>query len=292
MNFRNKVFAQTALLGTLLFFFVGCASEEKKPVPTKKTALEELTSVDEPEESHSPEQSSHEIPAQQMSADQTAKAYQDLKIAVDEKNEQKVLRIAGDVLAHNQSDLKALFYLSLFYLKTDRPKVARLYARRALDLQPASSTFMNMMGVMSLREKNDKIAFLEFQKAYELNSKNRAAAANYGTLLLKTGKRKEALDLLSEAYRAQPQNELVANNYAMALRANSQIEKAVDVSEKASLSKSSQTIFVLNSASLLIDSGKEIERARQILSRLRLLTHEPGMNQQIQAELKRIQKSE
>ncbi len=213
------------------------------------------------------------------------------KNAYRSQNEDSLLKSAAELLSKNADNVDVLLGLSDHYLRKGFPDVARIFYSRILEKRPDHPDVNNNLGVLAMKEEKEAEAVVYFKKALQGNRKHTGANFNLGTYYLKYMDYEKAEMFLENAYDQDSKNYNVGNNYAVALRGTGQLDKALGV-YKSIEGRSSSSVSMLNQAILLAEFKKDYKAAREIVSKIRFITTDPGVLRKVNALVLKIDESE
>ncbi len=213
------------------------------------------------------------------------------KNAYKSQNEDALLKSAAELLSKNSDNIEVLLGLSDHYLRKGYPDVARIFYTRILDKKPDHPDVNNNLGVLALKEDKEAEAVVYFKKALQGNRRHAGANFNLGTYYLKYLDYEKAEMFLEISYNQDSKNYNIGNNYAIALRGTGQLDKALGV-YKSIEGRSSSSVSMLNQAILLAEFKKDYKAAREIVSKIRFITTDPGVLRKVNALVLKIDESE
>jgi len=213
-----------------------------------------------------------------------------LRDAIKAKDSKKSRNAISVVLSKDPKNLPALNALGVMYFNSGKYGLARIVFERALKDHPNESSMLyNNLGVMEQRDGELEKAIAYFGKAIALDDENYSAKANLGSIYLDYGNSKGALPILKDAF-IKTQRDIsrggkfaikVANNYAVALAKEGKYDEASDIYNKLIDGKSRDTDAMVNYAILLVRDLKKKKDAIRLLSKLKLITEDKKILNQV-----------
>tara|TARA_B100001248_G_scaffold261550_1_gene253100 strand:- start:1440 stop:2204 length:765 start_codon:yes stop_codon:yes gene_type:complete len=190
--------------------------------------------------------------------------------AYKDNNDKLLEDTISSFLAENPNDLFSLNTLGAHHYRKGAVKLARLLWNRALKAHPQSDTVLNNLGVSFHREDEERATDF-YKKAIKANPSNPYANFNLGSLYVKYKNFPQAEVALKLAYKELNTIE-AANNYGLALRGLGKFKDSIKVYERIIRSNSDQYQALLNYATVLVNAQKKSDKAREVITRIRMLT--------------------
>ena len=206
--------------------------------------------------------------------------YTSFIVAIQGEEESEVIREGAKILSKNEKDGVVLNGLAVFYLRTKRPDLAKIYLGRAIKTKLPKIVLQNNRAVALLMEGGSiKPAVDDLFNTLRENETLGTTAANLGYILLDHQDIVNSVHLLETAANSFPEDPAVLNNYAIALKYTEEFDKAKTFYEKAISKDSSDMNIQLNYARLLVDHFKEgeKEKAAEILNKLKFIGSDSKM---------------
>ena len=208
------------------------------------------------------------------------KKYAKFITAIQNEEEAEVIEEAAKVLAKDEKDGIVLNGLAVFYLRTKRPDLAKIYLGKALKTKLPKAVLQNNRAVALLMEGGSiKPVVDDLFSTLRENETSGPAAANLGYILLSHQDIVNAVRFLEVAADNFPEDPAVLNNYAIALRYSEEFGRSKRFYEKALSKDDSNMNIQLNYARLLVDKFKEDEgdQAEEILNKLKFIGSDSKM---------------
>lgn len=271
-----------------ILLLVGCSSAPKPETGTaSRDGSYELYQVDAGEDNSSSEKNGKSPSTK--NAEAVPVNHASLREAVVSNNQRRVQEVASQLLARNPKDVKALSALGIQQLKSNKPAMARLLFKKALEVEPKNAGILNNYGVTFLAEKDESRAMMEFKKALDVDSDHPSASANIGYIHLKYRNYEQARRLLETAYEANRNNIKVANNFGIALRNSGDASAAKRVFEKALDKEPKDVNLLMNYALVLVENLKDKTKGQEIINKIKFLASDPAIlsrARQLEAKIK------
>ncbi len=223
-------------------------------------------------------------------------SYRRLKLALNAKDEDMVVKEVSKMLSVNPKDLNALNALGYFYFTEGKSKMAKIIYQRALKNHEKEPGLYNNIGVIYLVEGDIRKAIFYFKRAIEIKDSYENASLNLGSIFSTYKDYGRALAPLESGYEKMKsglgrRNESaigVSNNYAVALMGTGQNKQAEKIFKKALDSGVRDASLLYNYAILLIDILKERGDAYRILSKVKFNTNNPNLLRKVSELEKRL----
>lgn len=254
----------------ILSLLVGCSSADKSKPDPKSAAVD-----------------SSNVSSTKGEDKQTLGSYKDLVRAIETNNKVEVERLVRGYLSKDEKDIKALNALGVYHFTQKKYGLAKLIFQKILQDKSLASVHHNL-GLVYLAESEEESAIVEFKKALNLDSSHVLASAHLGEIHLKYKNYEKALELLEFAYSVNKRNVALANNYAVALRATGDLDRARNIYESIGGREKNVTVL-LNYALLLGDGLKNVEKAKEIINKIKFLTTSPDIIKTANDLLKRLE---
>lgn len=193
---------------------------------------------------------------------------------------QSFVKAAGKVLALDPNHLKALNYLSLYYLNRNQLGLAKIILKRIITAHPDAPSSYNNQGIIALKEREMDSAVSAFSKSLSVDSGYFPALVNLSSLYMSYYDYEKALPLLKKAYAAVKRTKnavrsqdyvKIANNYAVSLTWSGQVEEAGSVYRSLMTKNQTSAAVFINYAHFLIESLKSLSEAGEVLSQASLI---------------------
>ena len=212
------------------------------------------------------------------------KADDDLGQAFRGRDEKALITAASNRLAKDQSDLRALNALAMFYYQDKKYGAARIALARAEKAHGDQPSIPNNLGVIDLAEDEPRAALAKFRKALGTKSDYAVAAANAGSIFAEYKHFAKSSELLERAYAAVKKDMKagagpdVANNYALSLAAAGELEKAKAIYQELLKADGGNVTALLNYTILLVKRLKDKKEGEKQLNRLKFVAEGKDMN--------------
>ncbi len=263
-------------LALILLFAVGlmsCTSSEKQEEASSGSAgANELSSNSSVSEDVTPITA---IDTGETTVEITAPTnnYQsDVKKAFLAKDGKKIETLISNKLSKEPNDLFSLNALGVYYYRGGALKLARLVWDKAIKDHGRNAAINNNIGASFYNDDEEK-AISFFKKAIQAESSNPYANYNLGSMYLKYKSYSSAETVLRVAYGKLKTYD-VANNYALALRGNGKSSDSIKVYETIIRTNSNQYQALLNYATLLIETQQSLDKAKDSLNRVKVMTED------------------
>ena len=245
------------------------------PIRTVKLDLYRLNNSDPIEENNNEEEEDEDIDeGANVKARKARSKYIQLASAIQNGNEQEsqVIRAATKILAKNPQDGVVLNGLAVFYLKTKRPGIAKIYLGKALKSNIPERVLQNNRAVASLMEGETKVAVDDLIQVIKEKISG-PAAANLGYILLDHQDMVNATRYLRVAAKAFPEDPAILNNYAIALKHRGEFNQSKSLYKRSLEKDSSHPHIQLNYGRLLVEKfkGDNKREAVEILNKVKFI---------------------
>lgn len=194
-----------------------------------------------------------------------------LKRAVQELNDEAIIKAASQILYQSPNDVVALNNSAMAHYRKKQYDAAAFLLNKALGLQPDRSELHSNLGLIQIAQNERRFGILSFKKALELNEYNAVANVNLGTIYVAEKDFAKALIVLEKAYNAGIRDVKFLNNYGIALTANAKYDKALDVYKLATKDSNSQRDILFNMAIVMIDHLGKYKDGMEVINRLRFV---------------------
>jgi len=264
------------LLLALIFcvhgLLTGCAS--KPAAPTDDSDLEQSESADQELSTSSstiPAPKSIGVQDIQKPVIQTTGMDQKLQAAIKAQDDSQIHNFAGEILAVNPRDVKALNALAMSEYRKGRYSSAESLLNRALKEGSFQAEIYNNLGLLALAKKEQREALQYFKKGLQVSPQDPTLGANIGAIYVKAKDYTKAEVALENAVKNGTKDTKILNNYAIALVANKKIDEAEKIYEKAIKENPSERDIMLNYSILLIDKKGKYKQGMDLLNRLKFV---------------------
>lgn len=207
--------------------------------------------------------------------------YAVLEKAIFAKNDEKIREISLELLQINKTDYKALNALAMFHYNNRQTDAAVLLLKRAIAVNPKTSTAYNNLGLVALLENKKSEALRMFRKAIELDSKNYFAAANSAAIYAQEKDYQKVIFSFEKFSNSEKMNVDSLNNYAISLSAVGKNKEAAEVFERNFKKNSDSKIIMQNYAIFLIEKQAKYKEGLDLLNRLKFVGVEKESRQVI-----------
>ncbi len=249
--------------------------KEMKDIPIRTVKLDLYRLNSDPIEENNDEEEEEDIEeGANVKARKVRSKYTQLASAIQNGNEQEsqVIRAATKILAKNPQDGVVLNGLAVFYLRTKRPGIAKIYLGKALKSDIPKSVLQNNRAVASLMEGETKVAVDDLIQVIKEKISG-PAAANLGYILLDHQDMVNATRYLRVAAKAFPEDPAILNNYAIVLKYRGEFDQSKSLYKRSLEKDSSHPHIQLNYGRLLVEKfkGDNKREAIELLNKVKFI---------------------
>ncbi|MCB0390530.1 MAG: tetratricopeptide repeat protein [Bdellovibrionales bacterium] len=197
-----------------------------------------------------------------------------------EKNDP--LKAIYEKLAKNHKDAKALNLLGIYYIKQNKPGLARFAFEKALLYEKDIPAIINNLGVLEIKDGDIRKAIVNFKRAMSLSNGYKAAQTNLSSIYLDFKDYKTAIGPVEDSYddlkkdlsRGSLMSVQAASNYAVALVGIGKPDKAKNIYEKILDGGSREVDVMMNYAILLSKVLKDKTESIKIFSKIKFASED------------------